>query len=139
MITNKANVTWKGDLKNGEGTMKGGSGAFDVPYTFATRFEGDQGTNPDELIGAANAGCFSQALALELGEAGHDPESIETEAEVSLDPDSLSITEINLTTKASVPGIDEDTFQEIAEGAKNGCPVSKALAGTDISVDATLL
>lgn len=139
MITNKANAIWKGDLKSGEGHMKVGSGAFNVSYSFGTRFEGKQGTNPEELIGAASAGCFSMAFSLELSKAGHDPESIETEAEVSLDADSLSITDIKLTTKASVPGIDNETFQKIAEVAKNGCPVSKALAGSAITLDATLL
>lgn len=139
MTINKANATWKGDIKNGEGNIKGDSGALNADYSFATRFGDKKGTNPDELIGAANAGCFSMALSLELTEAGYTPESIDTDAEVSLDTDSLSITEIKLTTKVSAPDIDDETFQEIAEGAKNGCPVSKALAGTNISLDATLL
>ncbi|HLR76270.1 MAG TPA: OsmC family protein [Balneolaceae bacterium] len=139
MIKNKANATWEGDIKSGQGNMKVGSGAFDTSYSFGTRFEGKKGTNPEELIGAAHAGCFSMALSLELTEAGHAPDSIETEADVSLDPDSLSISDIKLTTKVSAPDIDDEVFQEIAEGAKKNCPVSKALAGVDISLDAALV
>lgn len=140
MPTTKANATWSGDLKNGNGTMKMDSGSYEGAYTFASRFENGEGTNPEELIGAAHAGCFSMALSLELSEAGYDPQSIDTRAEVTFEvtDGGPAITGIKLITKANVPDIDNDTFQQFAEGAKNGCPVSKALAGTNITLDATL-
>lgn len=139
MPTKKANAEWKGDLKNGKGTMELESGSYKGSYTFATRFKDEDGSNPEELIGAANAGCFSMALSNELAEAGYDPKSVKTKAEVTIDPSKGEITEIKLITEANVPEIDEDTFQEFAEGAKKGCPVSKALASTNITLDATLL
>lgn len=141
MPTTKANATWNGDLKNGNGTMKMDSGSYEGAYTFASRFENGEGTNPEELIGAAHSGCFSMALSLELSEAGYNPESINTSAEVTFEvvDGDPAITGIKLITKANVPNIDNDTFQQFAEGAKEGCPVSKALAGTDITLDATLL
>lgn len=141
MPTTKANATWNGDLKNGNGTMKMDSGSYEGAYTFASRFENGEGTNPEELIGAAHSGCFSMALSLELSEAGYDPKSINTSAEVTFEvvDGDPAITGIKLITKANVPNIDNDTFQQFAEGAKEGCPVSKALAGTDITLDATLL
>lgn len=139
MPTKKANAEWKGDLKSGKGTMELESGSYKGNYTFATRFKDEEGSNPEELIGAAHAGCFSMALSNELAEAGHDPKSVKTKAEVTIDPSKGEITEIKLITEANVPGIDEDTFQEFAEGAKKGCPVSKALASTNITLDATLL
>lgn len=140
MPTTKANATWSGDLKNGNGTMKMDSGSYEGAYTFASRFENGEGTNPEELIGAAHAGCFSMALSLELSEAGYHPESIDTRAEVTFEvtDGGPAITGIKLISKANVPGIDNDKFQQFAEGAKNGCPVSKALAGTKITLDATL-
>jgi len=141
MPTTKAYAKWNGDLKNGNGTMRMDSGSYEGAYTFASRFEDGEGTNPEELIGAAHAGCFSMALSLELSEAGYDPESIDTRAEVTLEvtDGGPAITGIKLITKGKVPGIDNDAFQQFAEGAKKGCPVSKALAGTVIMLDATLL
>ncbi|MDZ7692016.1 MAG: OsmC family protein [Balneolaceae bacterium] len=140
MPTSKANAQWNGDLKNGNGVMEFDSGSYEGEYTFASRFENGEGTNPEELIGAAHAGCYSMALSNELAEAGHDPQSVETRAEVTFEVtgDGPAITGIKLITEANVPGIDNSTFQEFAEGAKEGCPVSKALAGTNITLQATL-
>lgn len=140
MPQRKADAIWKGDLKGGKGTMKFGSGAFEGSYTFASRFEEGTGTNPEELIGAAHAGCYSMALSNELAQAGFTPESVETNANVSLGTvdGAPTITKIKLTVKANIPDIDDDEFQEFAEGAKKNCPVSKALAGVDISLDASL-
>lgn len=138
MPTKKAEAIWNGDLKSGNGTMKVGSGSFEGAYSFATRFEDKAGSNPEELIGAAHAGCFSMALSNELDKAGFTPNSVETHAEVTLDGGAGAITTIKLTTKGNVPGIENNKFQEIAEAAKKGCPVSKALAGVDIQLDATL-
>lgn len=138
MPQRKADAVWKGDLKSGKGTMKFGSGAFEGAYSFASRFEEGTGTNPEELIGAAHAGCFSMALSNELAQAGFTPQSVETTANVTLDAGAGAITKINLKVSANVPDIDNDKFQEFAEGAKNNCPVSKALAGVDIAVDASL-
>lgn len=137
MPVRNAQATWEGDLKRGDGSMALGSGAFEGSYSFGTRFEEEQGTNPEELIGAAHAGCFSMALANELASDGYTSERVDTSAAVTLDTDSLAITEIELTTEATVPDIDEETFLDYAEGAKENCPVSKALA-TEISLSATL-
>jgi osmotically inducible protein OsmC len=117
------------------------SGSYKRTYSFASRFENGDGTNPEELIGAAHPGCFSMALSLELSEAGYKPKSIETQAEVTFDVSDggAAITGIKLITKAVVPSIEEDEFQEFANGAKTEYPVSKALAGTEISLDATLI
>lgn len=138
MPTKKAEAIWKGNLKSGNGTMKVGSGAYEGAYSFATRFENKEGSNPEELIGAAHAGCYSMAFSNELDKAGFTPNSVETKAEVTIDPSQGAITTIKLTAKGNVPNIDNDKFQEIAEAAKNGCPVSKALTGVDIQLDATL-
>lgn len=140
MPKRNANAIWNGDLKGGKGTMKFGSGAYEGAYTFASRFENGEGTNPEELIGAAHAGCFSMALSADLAKSGHSPKSVETNAEVTLQvsDDGPAITNITLNVKATVPGIDNDTFQEIAEGAKKNCPVSKALAGPTITLNAEL-
>lgn len=140
MPTRSADATWNGNLPDGNGTMTLESGAYEGAYSFRSRFEDGAGSNPEELIAAAHAGCYSMAFANVLDEAGYDPESVDTTADVTLrmvdgDP---TITEIHLTTEASVPGIDDETFQEHAEAAKEGCPVSKALAGTEISLDASL-
>lgn len=116
-----------------------GSGAFEGAYTFASRFEDGSGTNPEELIGAAHAGCFSMALANELAEAGYDPERVDTEAAVNLNAESLEINHVELILEATIPDIDPETFHEIVEGAKENCPVSKALAGVEITLSATLL
>lgn len=115
-----------------------GSGAFEGTFSFASRFEDGAGTNPEELIGAAHAGCFSMALANALAEAGYEPTAVETDAAVTLDAESLSISTIELTVEAVIPDIDAETFQDFAAEAKEGCPVSKALAGVDIDLDATL-
>ncbi|MAL17343.1 MAG: peroxiredoxin [Balneola sp.] len=138
MPTKKAEAVWSGDLKSGMGTMKFGSGAFEGSYTFASRFENGKGTNPEELIGAAHAGCYAMAFSNELDSAGFTPNSMDVQADVTLDPEAGAITTIKLTAKGDVPNIDEDKFQEIAEAAKKGCPVSKALAGVDIQLDASL-
>lgn len=141
MPIKNAHAQWNGDLKNGTGTMEFDSGSYKGKYSFASRFEDGNETNPEELIGAAHAGCFSMALSNELAKAGYNPKSVKTRAEVSFQVtnDGPTITEIKLITKANVPDIKNDKFQEFANGAKKGCPVSKALAGTKISLDATLL
>ena len=141
MPTRNASARWEGGFKQGGGTMKLGSGAYEGPYSAKSRFEDGDGTNPEELIGAAHAGCFSMALALMLGDAGHEPESIETDAAVHIDPaegGGFEISRIELSTRARVPGLDDDEFQRVAAQAKEGCPVSKALAGADISLEASL-
>lgn len=140
MPTRKAEAQWNGDLKTGNGSMKLGSGSYSGSYSFASRFKEGDGTNPEELIGAAHAGCFSMALAMELSEAGYDPGSIDTRSEVTFDvtDGEPAITGVTLITEADVPNIDKETFQEFANGAKEGCPISKALSGLEISLDATL-
>jgi osmotically inducible protein OsmC len=134
-----ASAAWEGSLTEGNGTMRMASGAYEGPYSFQSRFEEGDGTNPEELIAAAHAGCFSMALSAELGRAGHDPESVETDATVHLDKegDGFAIKRIELRTRARVPDIAEEEFQEIAEAAKKGCPVSQALAAVEsIELDA---
>jgi osmotically inducible protein OsmC len=141
MAKRSANARWEGDLASGNGTMEMGGGAWSGPYSAKSRFEEGDGTNPEELIAAAHAGCFSMAFAHELSQAGHTPESVETTAEVHLNPDDggFSINRIDLTTQARVPGIDEEEFQRIGEAAKAGCPVSKALGGVgEINLNASL-
>lgn len=140
MPTRFGKAEWKGDLKNGSGTLKVESKTFEADYNFVSRFETGKKTNPEELIGAAHAGCFSMALSNELASAGHKPKSVETKAEVTLDlsGDGPEITKIKLISKANVPGIDKDQFMDIANGAKEGCPVSKVLAGATISLDIEL-
>ncbi|HEU4480164.1 MAG TPA: OsmC family protein [Pyrinomonadaceae bacterium] len=138
MLTRTADAVWEGNLKDGKGTMNVGSGAFDGPYTFASRFENGKGTNPEELLGAAHAGCFSMALSLGLVKAGFAPQRINTRATVHLDTENLRISAIDLDTKAQVPGINEEEFLEQAELAKNNCIVSQALKGTEIRLQATL-
>jgi len=134
-------AVWSGGIKDGKGAISTQSGAMkDYPYGFASRFEGKPGTNPEELIGAAHAGCFTMALSLILGEAGFTAEKMETKAEVTLDKvaDGFAITAIHLTLQAKIPGADEARFQELAAKAKAGCPVSKVL-NAQISLTATLL
>ena len=136
-----ANARWEGSLTDGKGTMRMASGAYEGPYSFQSRFEEGDGTNPEELIAAAHAGCFSMALSAELGNAGHDPESVETEATVHLDKveDGFAIRRIELRTRVTAPGVDDSTLQQAAEAAKKGCPVSQALAAVEsIDVDAQL-
>ncbi|HEX2359217.1 MAG TPA: OsmC family peroxiredoxin [Solirubrobacterales bacterium] len=140
MPVREANAQWKGSLTNGNGTMALGSGAFEGQYSYGSRFEGGVGTNPEELIGAAHAGCLSMALAGALGGAGHDPEEITSNARVHLckDGDAFTIKTIELQTTAIVSGVSEDEFRQIAEDAKANCPVSRALTGVDIELKAEL-
>ncbi|MDD2047260.1 OsmC family protein [Pseudomonas putida] len=136
-----ASAVWQGGLKDGKGLLSTESGALkDNPYGFNTRFEGQPGTNPEELIGAAHAGCFSMALSMLLGEAGFTADRIDTTAEVTLDkqPDGFAITAVHLILKAKVPGASEEQFLEVANKAKAGCPVSKVL-NAQISLDASLV
>ena len=132
---------WNGSLKDGNGTVSLGSGAYDGQYSFSSRFESGTGTNPEELIAAAHAGCFSMALSAGLGKAGHNATRISTEAKVNLEKvgDGFSITRIDLVTEGVVPGIDEATFRDQAEAAKKGCPVSRALGAVEITLDAKLV
>jgi osmotically inducible protein OsmC len=144
MAINTAEAVWEGGLKDGKGTMKLGSGAYEGAYSFRTRFEGAQGaagTNPEELIGAAHAGCFSMAFSAGLGKAGFTPTRIRTSAKVHLEKvgEGFQITRIQLTCEAAIPNIDEAKFREQAEAAKKGCPVSQALAGSKIELDAKLV
>lgn len=140
MPTRTANAVWKGNLKEGSGTLKTESGAVEGSYSFPSRFENGKGTNPEELLGAAHAGCFSMALANMLAQAGHTPESVTTTAKVHLDmKEGPNINKIELQTEAKVPGLDEAAFQEHAQKAKEGCPVSKALKAVDITLDAKLV
>lgn len=140
MPTRKAEATWNGDLKNGKGNMSFGSGAYEGAYSFESRFEDGTGTNPEELIGAAHAGCYSMALSAELAESGFTPKGVTTNADVTLEmvDGDPAISTITLNVTANVPDIDEDTFHVHAEGAKQNCPVSKALAGVNIVLNATL-
>ena len=132
---------WSGGLRDGKGELSTRSGVLSAtPYGFAARFEGKQGTNPEELIGAAHAGCFTMALSMILGEAGLTAERMETTADVTLDPvpDGFAITKVHLTLTGTVPGVDQAKFQELADKAKAGCPVSKVLKGAEITLSATL-
>ncbi|PWG62786.1 OsmC family protein [Spiribacter halobius] len=140
MAVRKSNAEWQGDLKSGSGRMRLGSGAYEGAFSFRSRFEEGDGSNPEELIAAAHAGCFSMALSNMLAEAGHAPESVRTEAHVHLEmgADGPSIPRIELVTVARVPGLSEADFLRHAEAAKAGCPVSKVLAGAEISLDASL-
>lgn len=132
MTTSTSNATWNGDLKSGSGRMVVGESRYEGAYTFASRFEGSgDATNPEELIAAAHAGCFSMALSNMLASDGHTPDEVRTEAEVTLGKvdDKPAVTRITLSTVGKVPGIDEATFTEYAQKAKDGCPISKLLAG----------
>jgi lipoyl-dependent peroxiredoxin len=142
MAVRTASSQWDGSLKDGTGHMRLGGGAYEGAYSFQSRFEEGQGTNPEELIAAAHSGCFSMALAGELGKAGHDPKRVSTTAKVHLlkRDEGFTIARIELETEGEVPGIDQATFEEFAEGAKAGCPVSRALkAVSEITVKARLL
>lgn len=135
-----ASAHWQGGIKDGKGTISTQSGALkNAPYGFNTRFEDQPGTNPEELLGAAHAGCFSMALSKELGDAGMTAESIETRAEVTLDKQEggFAITAVHLTLKARIPGADRTAFEKAVETAKNGCPVSKVL-NAEITLEAVL-
>jgi lipoyl-dependent peroxiredoxin len=141
MNVRNAEANWQGGLKDGSGKMKFGSGAYEGAFTWSSRFEEAKGTNPEELIGAAHAGCFSMDLSGNLGKAGFSPEQIHTRAQVTLDrvDGKARITKIHLDTEARVPGISNEKLQEIAELVKQSCPVSAALAGVQISVSARLV
>src|SRR5690625_5116081 len=139
-MKSKASAVWNGGLTQGQGYLSSASKVLqDTPYSFSTRFEGAPGTNPEELIGAAHAGCFSMALSMILGEAGFTPEKIATETTVTLEQkdDGFTITQIHLDVNAKIPGASNEAFQEAAGKAKAGCPVSK-LFNTDISMNAHL-
>jgi len=141
MPARTANARWEGGLKDGKGNMRLGGGAFEGQYSFSSRFEEGAGTNPEELIAAAHAGCYSMAFSGGLEKAGFSPNSVETEAKVHLSPadgGGFRISRIDLVTNADVPGIEEDAFQQAAQAAKEGCPVSQALAAVEITLTATL-
>jgi lipoyl-dependent peroxiredoxin len=140
MAIRTATAEWKGDLQGGNGTFNGESGEIEGAYSFGSRFEEAGGTNPEELIGAAHASCFSMALAGDLEKAGHRPESVRTVARVSLRKGDAGydITGIELDAQVQVAGIEETEFQQIAEGTRVGCPVSKALAAVPITLQASL-
>jgi osmotically inducible protein OsmC len=141
MATRNGSAEWKGDLKGGSGSVTVGEGVFEGQYSFASRFEEGEGTNPEELLGAAHASCFAMALSLLLSEEGHPPDSVRARAKVQLrNVDGLpTIARIELEAEGSVPGIDEDAFRGFAEKAKAGCPVSRALAGVpEIELSARL-
>ena len=136
-----AHAHWEGAIKDGHGSVRAGNGAIESEYSFGSRFEDQSGTNPEELLGAAHAGCFTMALALGLSEVDHPPTHIDTTAHVTIERETsgFRITRIVLRTAAKVPGIDASEFQRQAEVAKTNCPVSRALAGTDIQLEAELL
>jgi len=139
MAISKASASWQGGFKDGKGTMKGAH-APEAGFSAGSRFEGQEGSNPEELIGAALAGCYSMALTLNLEKAGMKPARIDTTADVKLErlESGFTITTIDLVTKASVPGGDAAKFQQLAEETKKGCPVSKVLAAAKINLTATL-
>jgi lipoyl-dependent peroxiredoxin len=140
MLVRKSKAVWQGTLKDGKGRMSPGSGALEFPFSFASRFENSAGSNPEELLGAAHAGCFSMALSGALTQAGFPPREVATEARVTVDrtADGFAITRSDLVTEADVPGIDPELFARLAEEAKKGCPVSRALKAIEISLQATL-
>ena len=141
MTNRKATARWDGSLKEGSGKVTLGTGAIEAPITWASRFEEGEGTNPDQLLAGALAGCFTMAFSFILGEAGTPPESLETQADVTLrqGDDGLTITRIDMTVRGRVPGIDQDRFAEHANVAKSGCAVSKALGAVDeMTLDAQL-
>jgi osmotically inducible protein OsmC len=141
MAVRNAEAVWEGNLQEGKGSMKLGSGAFEGPFSFASRFQEGPGTNPEELIGAAHAGCFSMFLSAVLSKEGFPPKRVHTTATVHLEQVDGApwITKIQLNCEANVPGVDENTFMEQIDVSKKGCPVSKALAGVQISVEAKLV
>ncbi len=141
MAHRSADARWRGGIQPGDGTIALESGAFEGKYSFQSRFEDGPGTNPEELLAGSHAGCFTMALTLALERAGHDPEGIDTTATAQLlkDNGGFAIRRIDLRTRARVPGISDDEFQQLANAAKENCPVSKALASVDsIGLEATL-
>jgi lipoyl-dependent peroxiredoxin len=141
MPVRSAEAVWEGDLQGGKGSMRFGGGAFEGQYSFSSRFEEGTGTNPEELIAAAHAGCFSMALSGALGRAGHPPTRVQTTAKVHLDKGEtgFSITRSHLVCEAEVPGMDESSFLETAETAKANCPVSRALGAIEVTLEAKLV
>ncbi len=141
MPVRTAQAVWNGSLLEGKGRLSLGSKAFEGPYDWKARSGDGAGTTPEELLGAAHAGCFSMALSHQLAQAGHPPTRVQTTAKVSFEkqPEGFAITQIALQTEAQVPGIDDAAFQKFAQGAKEGCPVSKALAATKITLEAKLV
>ncbi len=139
-MAHTARAHWEGDLKSGKGTIGLGSGAFEGPYSFKTRFEGAPGTTPEELLGAAHAGCFTMALSLGLTTAGHPPTSLDTNATVTLAKvgESFSITRIDLALTGVVPGLSQEEFTRLAEDAKKNCIISRAIANVPMTLTATL-
>jgi len=140
MPVRTSSATWEGNLEDGHGSMRVGSGAYEGPYSFRSRFKHGDGTNPEELIAAAHAGCFSMALAADLTQAGYAPRRIQTQANVHLDRsgDGFAITNIDLQTEAKVPGLEDAAFRDYAEKTKANCPVSKALTAIKIHLTARL-
>lgn len=140
MPTRNAEATWEGGLQGGKGTFRGESGAIDGAYNFGSRFAEGTGSNPEELLAAAHAACYSMALSGALEKAGFTPERVHTDAACTVErsPEGFTITSMRLRTRARVPGIDEAKFRESAEGAKKGCPVSRALTGLQVELDAAL-
>ncbi|MDE3178629.1 MAG: OsmC family protein [Acidobacteriota bacterium] len=136
-----ADAEWKGNLTEGSGKMRLGSGAYEGPFSFKSRMENGPGTNPEELVGAAHAGCFSMAFSHQLASAGFPPKRVQTKAAVTFEKGEggFAISSIALDTEGEVPGITDAKFQELAQAAKKGCPVSKALAGTTITLKAKLV
>jgi osmotically inducible protein OsmC len=141
MPVRRADAEWQGDLKQGKGTMKLAGGAYEGAYSFSSRFEEGTGTNPEELIAAAHAGCFSMAFSNVLAQNGHTPQRVRTTASVYLEKteSGFGVTRIHLETEGTVPGIDEATFQQHAETAKQTCPISKLLKAAEITLDAKLV
>ena len=140
MPTRNAHARWEGNLEQGKGRVDFGRGAFQGAYSFASRFKDGAGTNPEELLGAAHASCFAMALSVALSKAGFAPEYVDVTAQVSVTPQDggFAITKSHLVCEAKVPGVDRAAFERHAEAAKAGCPVSKALAGTEITLEAKL-
>ena len=136
MPVRSAQAQWKGDLRSGSGSMRSETGALDGQFSFSTRFEDGIGTNPEELIAAAHAGCYSMALSNMLASDGHTPDSVKTSAKVHISKEGITLNE--LTCRAVVPGLDEATFLEQAQAAKVGCPVSRALSAVEMTLDAAL-
>ena len=141
MTIRSAEAVWNGTLKDGNGVMKMRSGSYEGPFTFASRFEEGEGTNPEELVAAAHAGCYSMALSADLGRAGHTAKRISTTARVHLGPvdGKPTVHTIELSCEAEVPGLDDAAFQEIAAGTKQNCPISRLLAAAEIKLDAKLV
>ena len=142
MPIRSASARWQGTLTEGSGTIRTGKGGFEGNYSFKSRFEEGEGTNPEELIGAAHAGCFSMAFSKALSDAGYPPRSVDTTANVHLDKTDagMTVTRIDLDSTGDVPGIEVAEFQKIAEGAKEGCPISRLLSpGAEITLAAKLV